>query len=247
MERADLPMIETVSLATGTQYPDAMVPLGARRRPVWWLVAQIGRGLGLDVLAGLDPDACTDRALLERVAAAGRAGADAVFAAGPRGIAGPAPTFGWVHDQVIPDGRWRLAPRVPVERLRAYLASLDAAPPEPALVLVPRRQVRSMNSARYEAAARRGEEQPLVRLSPEDAAYHGLGDGDAVTVTGARGATSGVVRVDERLRPGVVSMTHGWFGVNPGMLTSVVDEVDTLTGMICQSGIPVTRGPALGA
>ena len=31
---------------------------------------------------------------------------------------------------------------------------------------------------------------------------------------------------------------------NPTALTSVVDDVDLLTGMICQSAIPVTIAPA---
>ena len=50
----------------------------------------------------------------------------------------------------------------------------------------------------------------------------------------------GVVRIDDRVRPGVISMTHGWTATNPTALTSVVDDVDPLTGMICQSAIPVT-------
>ena len=39
-------------------------------------------------------------------------------------------------------------------------------------------------------------------------------------------------------------MTHGWLATNPTPLTSAVDDVDPLTGMICQSAIPVTLGPA---
>jgi anaerobic selenocysteine-containing dehydrogenase len=101
-----------------------------------------------------------------------------------------------------------------------------------------------MNSARYEQAARRGSEQPWVRCNPDDAAGLGLADGDAVTLTNAYGTTTGVVRTVDRVRPGVVSMTHGWTATNPTALTSPVDDVDPLTGMICQSGVPVTLTPA---
>jgi len=238
LERADLPMIEGPALSTGTQYTDAVVAPVAERRPVWWMLGQLGRRLDLDVLDGLDPDECNDRALLARVADAGRGDAATVFAAGPHGVEGPAPSYGWVHEQVLPDGRWRLAPRVLVERLRDDLDHLDDARPE--LVLTARRQLRNMNSARYEQAERRGTEQPWVRCNPDDVARLGLADGDAVVLANAYGTTSGVVRVDDRVRPGVVSMTHGWIATNPTALTSVVDDVDPLTGMICQSGVPVT-------
>ncbi|MBM3692647.1 MAG: molybdopterin oxidoreductase [Actinobacteria bacterium] len=241
MERADLPMVEGISLTTGTQYTDAVVPPAAERRPVWWILGELGRRLDLDVLDGLDPDATDGRALLVRLA--DRAGADgaAVVAAGPRGLPGPPPEFGWVHDEVLPDGRFRLAPAALVERLDAELASLDAA--RPATVLVPRRQLRSMNSARYESAAR-PEDPPWVRIGADDAAAGGLADGDPVDLVGAHGRVRGVVRIDPRLRPGVVSLTHGWIATNVSRLTSVTDAVDPLTGMVCQSAIPVELRPA---
>ena len=103
---------------------------------------------------------------------------------------GPAPSYGWVHDQVLPDGRWRLAPRALVERLRDDLDRLDDAHPE--YVLTARRQLRNMNSARYEQAERRGSEQPWVRCNPDDVARLGLADGDAVVLTNAYGTTTGV-------------------------------------------------------
>lgn len=245
MERADLPMIEGPALSTGTQYTDAMVPAVAERKPVWWMLGQLGRRLDLDVLDGLDPDDCTDNTLLARVADASRGTAETVFAAGPRGIAGPPPAYGWIHDQVLPDGQWRLAPAALVARLRADLLGLDD--PQPAHVMIPRRQLRNMNSARYEQAARRGQEQPLVRLNPGDAGAHSLAEGDAVLVTSRHGAATGVVRIDDRVRSGVVSMTHGWMAANPCHLTSVIDDVDPLTGMICMSGVPVTLAPAAAA
>lgn len=241
LERADLPMIEGVALSTGTQFTDAVVAPVAQRRPVWWMLGQLAARLGLDVLDGLDPDTCDDRALLARVAARGRAPAETVFAAGPRGVPGPPPAFGWVHEQVLPEGRFRLAPGALVERLRAEIAALDL--PRPPCVLVPHRRVRAMNSARYETARGRAD-APRVRCHADDAAAAGLVDGDEVVVTSAHGSLRGVLQVDERLRPGVVTLTHGWTTANVGRLTSVVEDVDPLTGMICQSAIPVALAPA---
>ena len=39
-------------------------------------------------------------------------------------------------------------------------------------------------------------------------------------------------------------MTHGWIATNPTALTSVIEDVDPLTGMICQSAVPVTLARA---
>ena len=241
LERADLPMIEGVSLSTGTQFTDAVVAPGAQRRPAWWILGQLGRRLDLDVLGGLDPDATDDRALLARLAAPAPVAAEDLFAAGPHGVAGPAPEFGWVHDEVLPDGRFRLAPAALVERLTHEIAALDE--PRPAMVLVPRRQLRSMNSARYDSEVR-PEDPPWVRCSPVDVVALGLTDGDAVDVTSPHGSVRGTLRIDDRLRGGVVSLTHGWASANVSRLTSVEADVDPLTGMICQGTIPVTVIPA---
>jgi anaerobic selenocysteine-containing dehydrogenase len=237
LERADLPMIEGISLSTGSQFTDAVVAPVAERRPVWWMLAQLGRRLGVDVLDGLDPDAVDDRAVLARAVSRGRAAPEAIFAAGPRGIPGPSPAFGWVHEQVLPNGRFRLAPAALVARLADEIAMLDA--PRSPLVLVPRRQTQSMNSARYTLPTN-AQDPPWVRCNPGDLDERGLSDGDAVVLTSAHGSVRARARADDRLRRGVVSLTHGWLDANPGRLTSTVDDVDPLTGMICQSAIPVT-------
>ena len=236
LERADLPMIEGVSLTTGTQFTDAVVAPGAQRKAVWWMLGQVGRRMDLDVLDGLDPDAVDDRTLIARLADAGNIPADTLIEAGPRGVAGPAPEFGWVHDEVLPDGRFRLAPAALVDRMNGELATLDDA--RPPFVLVPRRQLRSMNSSRYDSAVR-PEDPPWVRCNPADAAALGFEDGTTVEVTSAHGTVVGAVRIDDRIRPGVVSLTHGWASANVSRLTSVVDDVDPFTGMICQGSIAV--------
>ena len=47
-------------------------------------------------------------------------------------------------------------------------------------------------------------------------------------------------RCDDRIRRGTVSAPHGWDDANVCRLTSAEAGVDALTGMVWQSGIPVT-------
>jgi len=240
LERADLPMIEGVSLATGTQYTGAVVPLSAERRPVWWMLGQLGRRLGLDVLDGADPDRIGDDDLLAGLASAGGLAFADLVAAGPHGTVGPAVRFGWMHER-LPEGRFRLAPEALVARLRAEIGALDAVPP--GLVLTPRRQPRSMNSARYDTPERR-EDPAVVRCHPATLGALGLADGDRAEVRNAHGSLMTTVRADDRVRPGVASLTHGWTDPGVGRLVSATVDVDPLTGMVCMAAVPVDLVPA---
>ena len=53
-------------------YTKQVVPMGEDRRKTWWMLAQLGRRLGLDVLEGIDIDTATDDDVLQKFAAAGR-------------------------------------------------------------------------------------------------------------------------------------------------------------------------------
>ena len=180
LERADLPMLEQYAFGNGIQYTDAVVAPGARRRPTWWVMAQLGRRLGLDVLGGgLDPDACDDATLLARLAATSRGGADAIRAAGPRGIVMPS-VYGWVHD-ALADGRWRVAPEPLVEQLAALAGGPAPArarrvdpPPRDARDELGTLRVRRRSPYRPAAPARepgrraRGPASPTARARPGD-------------------------------------------------------------------------------
>ena len=95
------------------------------------------------------------------------------------------------------------------------------------------------NSIRYGG---RGDE-PVVRLSPADAATQGVPNGSTVVVTSAHGEVEATVVVDDSIRPGVVSMTHGHTGRSPGRLTSNDIDVDPLTAMPHASGLAVSISP----
>ena len=238
LERADVSMLENVAFGGRVQHTDAVVPVGADRRPAWWVLAQMARGLGLDVLQGIDPDACDDEQLLGRLASGSRDGYPALVAAGPHGLTAP-PIPGWVHDRVLPEGRWRIAPQMLVERLAA------SGDPRPGLVLTPRRRVRWMNSAGERGVAD-ASDPVAVLVHPDVASAHGLADGDEVLVRSANGAMNAMLRIDRKVRPGVVSCAHGSWTTNVGCLTSADIDIDTDTGMPHTSGVPVTieRRPA---
>jgi anaerobic selenocysteine-containing dehydrogenase len=237
LERADLPMLEQYAFGNGIQFTEAVVAPGARRRPTWWIMAQLGRRLDLDVLGGgLDPDGCDDVTLLRRLAATSRGGADAIVVAGARGIVMPS-VYGWVHD-ALADGCWRVAPEPLVEELAVLHAGAG-----PALALVPHREMRAMNSARYTADDAARTRPPRLVVHPDDATAASLQDGDAVRVATQSGALDAVTHVDEHIRRGAVTLTHGWTAPNVAELTSATDDLDPQTGMVRQSGLAVTLTP----
>ncbi len=116
LERADLSLAANLSVRSGVQATAAVVAPVAERRPVWWMLASLARRMGGDLLGGADPGSLSDEVFLRGLMARSPLDADAVFAAGPRGL-DVEPEFGWVHETLLPDGRWRLAPAGLVERL----------------------------------------------------------------------------------------------------------------------------------
>jgi anaerobic selenocysteine-containing dehydrogenase len=243
LERADVPwLLDAYQLAVATQYTPAVVAPAAQRRPVWRIFAELGARLDVGVLPrGVDVATASDDSLLAAIATRSRGGTDAVFDARSGTVASGA-TFGWVAERVLPDGRFRIAPPA----LVAQLDELEGRSTDASLVLVPQRRLRMMNSQLRGVAATGGRvETGVLSLHPHDAATRGLADGDAVdvvsTVTGA--AFRVTASIDDRMRPGAVSMPHGWDDANVCAITSASIGVDPLTGMVWQSGIPVEVRP----
>ena len=234
LERADLTLAANLSVRSGVQATAAVVDAVADRRPVWWILGQLSRRMGGDLLGGADPDDLSDEAYLRGLLAYGALDADDVFAAGPRGL-DVAPEHGWVHDTMLADGRWRIAPPVLLDRLAAHT---DPAPA--GLVLTPRREVAWSNSVRYAGAGA----EPVVRLHPADAAAAGLADGGRADLASEHGSVAVVVSIDRKVRRGVVSMTHSRSEPGPGRLTSRTVGVDPLTGMPLASGLVVSIEPS---
>ena len=81
------------------------------------------------------------------------------------------PVTGWVTERLLHDGRWQLAPEVFVRQLAEL-----AAPPTSNL-LIPGRQLRTMNSALRDVAAERERlDAVTIHLAPSDAEAIAAGD-----------------------------------------------------------------------
>ncbi len=86
-----------------------------------------------------------------------------------------------------------------------------------------------------------------------DAAAHGLVNGDMVALTSASGEIQVPLEIDDDIRPGVVSMPHGWGHRDPqtqiaiaqahaGANTNILSPgtmVDVISGNAVLNGIPV--------
>nr|WP_238338154.1 molybdopterin-dependent oxidoreductase [Pedococcus badiiscoriae] len=142
-----------------------------------------------------------------------------------------------------------------VPRLVAVLATT----PADGLVLIGRRQLSSNNSWMHNLTPLvRGANTCTAHVHPDDAARIGLRDGDSAVVRSRTGVVTVPVQVTDAVRPGVVSIPHGWGHTSSGARTTVAAEhagvnsnvladdlfVDALTGTAALNGIPITVTPA---
>ncbi|MFE2213912.1 molybdopterin oxidoreductase family protein [Streptomyces canus] len=122
------------------------------------------------------------------------------------------------------------------------------------LVLIGRRHLRSNNSWMHNVPALTGgTNRCTLHIHPEDAERLGLKDGAAVRVKGAGGEVVTEAEVTDGVRPGVVSLPHGWGHNRPGTRLShalkdpgvnvnqLLDGslLDPLSGNAVLNGIPV--------
>jgi anaerobic selenocysteine-containing dehydrogenase len=107
--------------------------------------------------------------------------------------------------------------------------------------LVSRRDATHLNSVRY-ASGRRA--VSVVQIHPDDAAELQIADGDEVEIASDAGAMTGSVRLDNSIRRGVVSASHGRFETNAARLVSGrPGKLDPLTAQPQMSAIAVSIRP----
>lgn len=152
-----------------------------------------------------------------------------------------------------PDKKIRLAPQYLLDDLPRLAARLRR-PAEP-LVLVSRRHLRSNNTWLHNVPAlMKGKDRCTLLIHPDDAARCGVSDNDVVTVKSEAGEIKVPVEVTDAIKPGVVSMPHGWGHGMPGTRMSVANGspgvntnalsvptfIDEPSGNGALNGIPVT-------
>ncbi|MEV7992331.1 molybdopterin oxidoreductase family protein [Streptomyces sp. NPDC086077] len=126
------------------------------------------------------------------------------------------------------------------------------------LVLVGRRHLRSNNSWMHNVPALTGgTNRCTLHIHPEDADRLGVRDGAPVRVKGAGGEVTAPAEVTDGVRPGVVSLPHGWGHDRPGTrLTHAATDpgvnvnqlldgsrLDPLSGNAVLNGVPVELAP----
>jgi anaerobic selenocysteine-containing dehydrogenase len=192
--------------------------------------------MGGDILGGADPDDVTDEVFLSGLLDHSRLDPPEVVAAGPHGV-DVAHEYGWVADELLPNGQWQVAPPELVDRLSRHRP--PAALENDGLVLINRRDIRRLNSVDYAGEAVGRDAEAAARLHPDDAARRGVVEGDLVRIVSAHGQIDAVVHVDPGARRGTVSMNHGRSVAPVAGLTSTTDDIDPLTAMPWASGLPV--------
>ncbi|MFC4858921.1 molybdopterin-dependent oxidoreductase [Actinophytocola glycyrrhizae] len=157
-----------------------------------------------------------------------------------------------------PSGRVELAPAAitaDVPRLAAVLGT----PVNGELLLIGRRQLSSNNSWMHNLEPLvRGKNRCTAQLNPADASRLGLVDGGMAVVRSRAGRIEIPVEVTDAIRPGVVSIPHGWghdvdgtrttvARAHAGVNTNVLADdrlLDALSGTAALNGIPVAVEPA---
>ncbi|MFI7414188.1 molybdopterin oxidoreductase family protein [Streptomyces sp. NPDC049627] len=122
------------------------------------------------------------------------------------------------------------------------------------IVLVGRRHLRSNNSWMHNVPALTGgTNRCTLHIHPDDAERLGVRDGAPVRVKGAGGEVTAPAEVTDSVRPGVVSLPHGWGHDRPGTRLSHARKepgvnvnqlldgslLDPLSGNAVLNGIPV--------
>ena len=104
----------------------------------------------------------------------------------------------------------------------------------------------------------KGKDRCTLLVHPTDAERFGIVDGGRAKVSSEAGSLVVAAELTDALKPGVVSLPHGWGHDRPGTRLSVANEhagvntnvlspgdfIDVLSGNAAVNGIPVTISPA---
>lgn len=153
-----------------------------------------------------------------------------------------------------PSGMVELAPAEILADLPRLRASVDA--PDEGLLLIGRRHLRSNNSWMHNLPALTGgSNRCTLQMHPHDATE--LGVTGAAVVSGPGGKCEVPVEITGAIRPGVVSLPHGWGHTEPGTRLSVASRdpgvnvnnlldsslLEPLSGTAILNGVPVEVVP----
>ena len=145
------------------------------------------------------------------------------------------------------DGRIHLA----IPELLTWLGELSPDGPTvdadfPLVLSAGERRSFTANTIFRDASWRKRDAEGALRISPDDAARLGLGDGDAAVLTTATGRAEVTVEVSPMMRNGHVSLPNGYgfdgAGVAPNELTAVGHR-DPIAGTPFHKHVPARLEP----
>jgi anaerobic selenocysteine-containing dehydrogenase len=163
-------------------------------------------------------------------------------------------------DEIIrtPSGVIELAPPLVVAQVPGLVASLFE--PEPPMVLIGRRTLRSKNSWLHNIRTLvSGPDRCTLKIHPDSARLAGLEQDDRARIESRVGGVEATVDLDESMAPGVCSLPHGWGhtafdprrivaaahqGVNSNAIADDT-ELDPIAGTPVLNGIPVMLQKAI--
>jgi anaerobic selenocysteine-containing dehydrogenase len=236
VERAEIQRWDMLAWNVSMQFtPPVVKPIG-ERRSAWWVISQIMRRAGLAVPDDVPEDdrqPGADEFMLAKQFQYARCTFEEIAA--KRYVEFPLEFPGkWVDAHIERIGGWKLAhPRL-VDQWHHMRRDDEAGlgKPKP-LCFSSRRQRRKFNAQLSFLGA-----PADIILHPDDAAAHGICDGQKVRVHNASGEITLTAKVDADMRKGVASIAHGHENANVNCLTSV-SAVDPLGGMALYSGVPI--------
>jgi len=200
---------ETIDDATQTRSgPDRILDVMLRSGPWGDWFGTVDGGLSIDLLEA-NPHGIDFGALEPRL---------------PDALSTPSGRPEYAHPDMVAD----------LPRLEAQLLDPDA----PELELINRRTLRSNNSWMHNLEVLvKGKPRCTLRMHPDDASARSLADGDPARVASESGELVVPVEVTDSLRPGVVSLPHGWGHGVPGTDMRVAAQ---------HAGVNVNGRPAVG-
>ena len=240
VERAEIQRWDTLAWNVSMQYtPPLVEPIG-ERRSAWWVISQIMRRAGLPVPGYVPEDdrqPGADELMLARLFKNARCSFEEVkakrYVEFP--LEFPAP---WVDAHIERIGGWKLAHPSLLEQWHEMRRADEAALGAPKPLCYSSRRQRSKFNAQLSFLGAPAD----VILHPEDAAAHGIADGQKVRVHNKSGAIVVTAKVDAGMRRGVASISHGHENANVNHLTST-EIVDRLGGMALNTGVPISLEP----
>jgi anaerobic selenocysteine-containing dehydrogenase len=152
------------------------------------------------------------------------------------------------------DGKLHLAEEVIVGAIRDLARELEQRREDDSLLLVGRRELRTNNSWMHNAPSMvAGRERCVLFVHPEDAVRAGVQNGEVAVLESRVHRGPVKVRVTDDMRPGVVSLPHGWghaaaapwqrvAGSHPGVsVNDWTDDgiVESVAGQSILNGVPV--------